>query len=85
MKIENIPQTITNTIEGLQATSENEVVPIYYDGELANGAAIAAFRFKRIMGQIGSVAGRALEVSFGASVAAVEHVAKYGGTGQFGE
>lgn len=43
----NLHTTIEQITEGFTVQDEAEIFPVYYDGQLANGAAFAAYRFRR--------------------------------------
>jgi hypothetical protein len=58
-----IKQTFENIYQGLQADSEQAILPIYYGNDLANGAAFNAYRFKRFMGSVGEAAVHAVELA----------------------
>jgi hypothetical protein len=45
--MEHVKQTLEQVSEGLNAHCEQDILPIYCDGQLANGAAYTACRFKR--------------------------------------
>ena len=63
INMESITNTLHNITEGFTATSEAEILPIYYGNELANGAAYTAYRFKRFMNHAGAAAIHAIEIA----------------------
>ena len=56
MKIETLTHNIEYIAEGLQAQDEAGILPVYYNGEIANGAAYTAYRIRRFVNRTGDVA-----------------------------
>ena len=71
---ENIKTTLTNITEGLTATNEAEILPIYYGNELVNGAAYAAYRFKRFMNAAPERLGHVATLTAKAATMVVSHM-----------
>jgi hypothetical protein len=72
--MEQITKTLSNITEGLTATSEAEILPIYYGNELANGAAYTAYRFKRLLHTVREHAGHVAIQSVNAANVVVNHM-----------
>jgi hypothetical protein len=74
---ENIRQTLELINEGLTVQDEADILPIYYDGDLANGAAFAAFRFKRFAQAAGRFTTEAAHNTAHAATRAAELTGQY--------
>lgn len=72
--MESITKTLTNITEGLTATSEAEILPIYYGNELINSAAYTAYRFKRMVNAAREHAGQLAVQTANAAGAVVNHM-----------
>jgi hypothetical protein len=74
-------ESITNTLEqinsGLSAHCEYDILPVYYDNELANGAAFMACRFKRFAQAAGHITAEAAYNTAHAAVKAAELTGHY--------
>jgi hypothetical protein len=75
--MENIKTTLNQINEGLTVESEAEILPVYYDGQLANGAAFAAYRFRRFAEAAGRSATEAAHNAAHAAVRAAELTGHY--------
>jgi hypothetical protein len=72
--MESVRQTLEQITEGLTVQSEYDILPIYQDGELLNGAAYAAYRFKRLMNAAREHAGHIAVQTANAASTVVSHM-----------
>jgi hypothetical protein len=57
----NITTTIEQINQGFNVQNEYDILPVYYDGQLMNGAVYNAYRFKRFMNHVGAFATHAYD------------------------
>jgi hypothetical protein len=75
--MENIKTTLSQITEGFSAHCEYDILPVYYDNELANGIAFAACRFKRFAQAAGRFTTEAAYNTAHAAVRAAELTGQY--------
>jgi hypothetical protein len=75
--MESITNTLHNVTEGFTVQSEYDILPVYFDGELANGAAFTAYRFKRFAQAAGRFTTEAAHNTAHAATRAAELTGQY--------